>query len=78
MILFRSLPNGKQQLVEKAVNDVELVLDSTDSSAPVDISDVVEAIISTVANNYATDNIRRISALHKKSCWCFHKRSEPI
>lgn len=78
MIILRSLPRGKKQLVEKVVNFGEHIIDPTDTSAPEDQSEVVEEISLAVARYSATDTIRRMDAMHKKACCCLNKTSETM
>lgn len=40
--------------------------------------EVVEAIITAVAKDIATDTIHRVEALHKKACGCVQKTIEKI
>lgn len=54
MILFRSLPPAKQQLIEKAVTFGEISLDPTASEDPADHTVVVEKFISVVARDSST------------------------
>lgn len=78
LLLFRSLPPGKQQLVEKSINSGELVIDRCDESSPQDQSTVVESIIKIVAKDSATDSIRRMAALNKQASSCVRRDSESI
>lgn len=65
LLLFRSLPIGKQQIVEKSVNSGEIILDPTDLGAPREQSEVVEKIISLVDKDSETGAIRRMATLNK-------------
>lgn len=76
MINFVSLPTGKQQLVETLVNSRELMVDLIDIGAPSDQSKVVEAIISAVAKDSATDAIWCMKSLHKEVCSCIRNPSQ--
>lgn len=55
MTLFCSLPIGKKQHVNKECNAGELISDPSDTSAPPNECDVIEAIIATVDNDSAAE-----------------------
>lgn len=76
LTLFRSLPPGKQQLVEKNINSGELVIDPNDPAAPADQTEAVEKIILIVAKDSPTDAIRRMAALNKQVSGCQRRDSE--
>lgn len=78
LLLFRSVPPGKQQLVEKAINSGELVINPCDSSSPEDQSTVVESIIDIVSKDSVTDSIRRMASLNKQASSFTRRGSESI
>lgn len=78
MILIRSLPPGKQQLIEGGVGAGEIFIDPTALSVPDDQAAVVESIISIVTKDSASDAIRRLENLHRQATCCTRKSSELI
>lgn len=75
-ILFRSLPPGKQQRVEREVKSGELVVYPSDVNAPEDQSIVVEAMIAMVAKASVSDSIRRKESPHRKASSCVRLKGE--
>lgn len=65
MLLPRSLPASRQQIVERAVKIWEIVIDPFDSDYSTDELSVIEPIINLVTKDTATDAMRRLVRLNK-------------
>lgn len=78
MLLFRSLPGSPQQSFEKDVEICEIALDPLDTAYANNIHDIIQPIISFVANDSTTNAIRLLSRLNKAASFVTHIPNDSV
>lgn len=77
MILFRSLPTSRQEIIEKSIRTGEFTLDPSDPAYPKNSMDVIDSIINLVAKDSPMDAIKRLAQLNKAASTCVRRHKEP-
>lgn len=78
MILYRSLPPSRQQLLEKAIEIGDIILDPSMPGYSNDTDKMINSIIDIVAKDSAPDAIKRLAKLSKDAATCVRKPNEPV
>lgn len=78
LISSQSLPYSKQQLVQKAANFGEHVIDSNKTGNHIDQFTVVEQTICIVAKDSVADTVKRLALSNKQISTCLRLESETL
>lgn len=78
MVLYRSPPPSRQQILETSIEIGDIVLDPSMPGYNNNTDKMINSIFDNVAKDSATDTIKELSKLNNDAAMCVRRSNEPV